>query len=216
MNMEYRDLRQLARVWACAWVLLTWTFWACGAAPQTVHVLDARPLKSLDLSQPEKAAEAWDTMHALAALQGIVNRDRPRFYLLYCAEFGVETDQFWLDWLRGEDGWLRQTELVRLTSLEDAVRVFRQRIKGLVVYDPAVPATACLASTAAGCDGLLPVRFSTHTNSCGWSPLIPKLTAAKRAWRSRKKIGTRPNARSGWVSTRRSMAFSPCSIWWTI
>jgi len=181
MNIENRELRQLARVWACAWVLLTWTFWASGAAPQTVHVLDARPLKSLDLSQPEKAAEAWDTMHTLAALQGIVNRDRPRFYLLYCAEFGVETDQFWLDWLRGEDGWLRQTELVRLTSLEDAVRVFRQRLKGLVVYDPAVPATACLASTAAGCDGLLPVRFSTHTNSV-FCLLTRRLALPVRLW----------------------------------
>jgi len=146
-----------------------------------VHVLDARPLKKLDLSQPEKATEVWDTMHALAALQGIVNREKPRFYLLYCAEFGVETDEFWLDWLRGEDGWLRKTQTVPLASLEEAVRAFRPHLKGLAVYDPAVPATSCLASTAAGCDDLLPVRFSCETNSI-FALLAGKLGLPVRLW----------------------------------
>lgn len=155
-----------ARTLAVALALLLGVAGASGAAsPATVHLFDARPLRNLDLRQPENAAAVWDTLHALAALQGIVNRTEPRFYLRYCAEFGVQTDQFWLDWLRGEDGWLRGTELVPVASLEAAVSVFRNQIKGLAVYDPAVPATACLASTAAGCDDLLPVRFSMDTNS---------------------------------------------------
>ncbi|MCF7673922.1 MAG: hypothetical protein K9N23_07580 [Akkermansiaceae bacterium] len=160
------NVKQRARVWVSVLALIAWTAGQLGAeAPRTVHVLDARYLRGLDLSQPEKAVEVWDKMHALAALQGIVNRDAPRFYLLYCAEFGVETDQFWLDWLRGEDGWLRQTEVVPLASLEQAVVTFRKYVKGLAVYDPGVPATACLASTAAGCGDLLPVRFSADPNS---------------------------------------------------
>jgi len=138
---------------------------ASAAAPGTIHVFDARQFRTRDLSKPENAAEVWDTMHALAALQGIVNRDEPWLYLIYCTGFGVETDQFWLDWLRGEDGWLRKTKIVSQTSLEEAVRTFRSRIKGFVVYDPAVPATSCLASTAAGCERLLPVRFSRDLNS---------------------------------------------------
>lgn len=162
--------------------LLLWTGCASAAVtPKTVHVLDARPLRNLDLSQPENVAEAWDTMHALAALQGIVNRKSPQFYLRYCAEFGVETDQFWLDWLRGEDGWLRRTEIIPLTTLEEAVVTFRNQIKGLVVYDPAVPATACLASTAAGCDDLLPVRFSAKTNSV-FALLVQRLNLPVRLW----------------------------------
>lgn len=180
--MGNRDIRKRARAWAGVVALLTWTVCAAdAAATKTVHVLDARLLKNLDRSQPDKAAEAWDTMHALAALQGIVNRDAPRFYLLYCAEFGVETDQFWLDWLRGEDGWLRQAEVVPLASLKQAVVAFRKRIKGLVVYDPAVPATSCLASTAAGCDDLLPVRFSADTNSV-FALLTSRLGLPVRLW----------------------------------
>jgi hypothetical protein len=129
-------------------------------APETIHLIDARYLRQRDLGKPEQAAEIWDTMHALSALQGIVNRTAPRLYLLYCEGFGVETDEFWLDWLRTEDGWLKESKVIRISSLEDAIQAFRNELQGLVVYDPSVPATASLASTAAGCDSLLPVRFS--------------------------------------------------------
>src|ERR1017187_1043229 len=136
-----------------------------GGCPKTIHVFDARCLRKLDLRDPRQAAEVWDTMHALAAVQGLANRETPKLYVLYCAGFGVETDQFWLDWLRGEDGWLKDSEMIKLTSLEEVVRAFRPFVKGLAVYDPEVPATSSLASTAAGCDDLLPVRFSRTTNS---------------------------------------------------
>lgn len=156
----------LLRAWAWVVAFIVGTSLVSTASPPTtVHLFDARPLQSLNLQRPENVVETWDTMHVLAALQGIVNRKSPRLYLRYCAEFGVETDQFWLDWLRGEDGWLRETEILPILSLETAVNLFRDQIEGLVVYDPAVPATACLASTAAGCDNLLPVRFSRDTNS---------------------------------------------------
>ncbi len=135
------------------------------AGPRRIYVVDVRRLKQVDLSNPAGAAAVWDTMHALAALQGIVNRDQPRLYLIYCSGFGVETDQFWLDWLRGEDGWLRAAEVIPLNGLEDALQVFRREVRGTVIYDEATPSTSNLASTAAGCRNLLPLRFSRDTNS---------------------------------------------------
>jgi hypothetical protein len=154
---------------------------ATGGFPQRISVFDARYLRKLDLRAPDQAAEVWDTMHALAAIQGLANREAPRLYVLYCSEFGVETDQFWLDWLRGEDGWLKNSECVPLASPEEVVRTFRKYVKGLVVYDPEVPATACVASTAAGCDDLLPVRFSRATNSM-FTLLTGKLGLPVRLW----------------------------------
>ena len=140
--------------------------WAvAGALPEPIRVFDARYLRKPDVQDPQRATEIWDTMQTLASLQGLVNREAPRLYILYCSEFGVETDQFWLDWLRGEDGWLKEADLVTLTSPEEAVQAFLKYVKGLAVYDPEVPATSCAASTAAGCDDLLPVRFSRATNS---------------------------------------------------
>src|ERR1035437_5248269 len=117
------------------------------AAPDKVAVFDARILRQRDLHDPSQAAEVWDTMHTLAAVQGLANREAPRLYVIYCNGFGVETDQFWLDWLRGEDGWLKDSAMVNLASLEEVGRAFRPFIKGLAGYDPEVPATSSLAST---------------------------------------------------------------------
>src|ERR1035441_2496546 len=91
-------------------------------SPKTVRVFDARYLRTLHMRDPRKAAEVWDTMHALAAVQGLANREAPQLYLIYCAGFGVETDQFWLDWLRGENEWLKDSQMVNLASLEEVVR----------------------------------------------------------------------------------------------
>ncbi len=154
---------------------------ATGGSPEKIRVFDARYLRTLDLRDPSQAAKVWDTMHTLAAVQGLANREAPRLYVIYCAGFGVETDQFWLDWLRGEDGWLKHSEVVPLASPEEVVRTFGQYVKGLVVYDPEVPATSCVASTAAGCDDLLPVRFSRATNSM-FTLLTGKLHLPVRLW----------------------------------
>jgi hypothetical protein len=106
---------------------------ATGGSPERIRVFDARCLRTLDLRNPSQAAKVWDTMHTLAAVQGLANREAPRLYVIYCAGFGVETDQFWLDWLRGEDGWLKHSEVVPVTSPEEVVRTFRSYIKGLVI-----------------------------------------------------------------------------------
>lgn len=134
-------------------------------SPAVVYTLDARALNQLDLREPTNAARVWDTMHLLAALQGLANREKPQLYLFYCYEFGVDTDQFWFDWFRGEDGWLKDTEMRPLNNLREAVEKFKASYKGVAVYDGTVPATSSLASTAAGCEDLLPVRYDTHPDS---------------------------------------------------
>jgi hypothetical protein len=133
--------------------------------PAIVYTFDARPLNRLDLRLESNITRHWDTLQALAALQGLANRRTPTLYLFYCAEFGVETDQFWFDWLRTEDGWLKTAEVRKLSEIEEVFRTLRSAYKGLAVWDPAVPATSNLASTAAGCDDLLPVRYDPRPGS---------------------------------------------------
>jgi len=148
---------------------------------RVIHTYDARPLQRLDLKDPGQAARIWDTMHLLAALQGLVNRAAPRLYLFYCADFGVDTDAFWFDWLRGEDGWLKDAEVRALAGWDDALGQFRSEFEGLVVYDAKVPATANAASTAAGCERLLPVRFDPGADSL-FSRLTQKLQVPVKLW----------------------------------
>jgi hypothetical protein len=133
--------------------------------PTRVYTFDARALNKLDLKVPANCVRIWDTLHTLCALQGLANRSAPQLYLFYCSEFGVDTDQFWFDWLRGEDGWLKGTKIQPLGTLQKALETFRTVFNGLVVYDPAVPATSNAASTAAGCEGLLPVRYAPEAGS---------------------------------------------------
>ncbi|MBL9127132.1 MAG: hypothetical protein JNL97_05780, partial [Verrucomicrobiales bacterium] len=85
---------------------------------------------------------------------------------------GVETDAFWLEWFRGEGGWLRGTTVTNVADVVELAGRFRSAANGLVVYDETVPATACLASTAAGVEGLLPVRWDAAPGS-----LYRRLTA---------------------------------------
>jgi GxGYxYP putative glycoside hydrolase C-terminal domain/GxGYxY sequence motif in domain of unknown function N-terminal len=154
---------------------------ATPSSPAVIYTFDARPLKKLDLKRLSNAEHVWDTLHVLAALQGLANRVAPRFYLFYCQEFEVDTDQFWFNWFRGEDGWLRDTEIRRLRNVTDAIVTFRAAFDGLVVYDPNVPATSNVASTAAGVERLLPVRLD-HAHTSLFSLLTRRLNIPVKLW----------------------------------
>ncbi|MCL5098053.1 MAG: hypothetical protein M1608_11110 [Candidatus Omnitrophica bacterium] len=154
---------------------------AQSSSPKCIYTYDARPLRRLDLRESANAKRVWDAMHLLAALEGLANRNRPQFYLFYCGDFGVDTDQFWFDWLRGEDGWLRDAEVHPLKDWTDALEQFRPCFNGLVVYDPNVPATSNLGSTAAGCENLLPVRFDPDPASV-YTLLTRKLGLPVKLW----------------------------------
>jgi len=133
--------------------------------PGVVWTFDARPLQTLDVTRPGNARQVWDTMHLIAALQGLVNRDAPRLYVFYCRQFGVDTDRFWFDWFRGEDGWLKDAEVRPVGEVDSLVATFRDAFDGLVVYDGNVPATSNVASTASGVERLLPVRYDASADS---------------------------------------------------
>ncbi len=154
---------------------------ATSKAPPKVWVFDARALRKADLANPASARQVWEEMHVVSSLQGLVNRTEPRLYVLFCREFGVETDRFWLDWYQKEDGWLAASEMGQLATLEDCLREFRSAYRGLVVYDPKVPATSNLAATVAGCDGLLPVQYNDAPDSL-YRLLVEKLGVPVHVW----------------------------------
>ena len=89
-----------------------------------------------DLSQGVEA----DEITLFAALQGLVNRAKPRIYLLYAAEEGPTT---WLDDLAA----VRRIPVTERWSLLD---LYKNEVKGIVIYNPAVPDTLNLATTIAG------------------------------------------------------------------
>ncbi|MDO8587506.1 MAG: GxGYxYP family putative glycoside hydrolase [Armatimonadota bacterium] len=100
-----------------------------------------------------------DLRFALAALQGIVNRDQPKLYI------GFDKTLSWLEyhsakiWVKGE---------------RDPYRIFdmyKDRVKGLVVYDPKFDASSNVAITYAGIEDLLPVTpelAEAFSSKYGW------------------------------------------------
>jgi len=126
-----------------------------------VCTFDVSAFQHLDITSAANRTKLWDTFHVLSALQGLANRISPSLYVFYISMHGINVDRFWFDWMQQKCDWPASANTTSLHSIEDVVLRFRDRFKGLVVYDPLVPATSNLASTIAGCADLLPVRFDS-------------------------------------------------------
>lgn len=95
----------------------------------TLLVLDIRGLSA-----------DWQLL--LFSLQGIVNRQQPQIYYLFNS-----TDDHWLDWML-KRGFVKRTEKVE--TPDALLQRFRSSVKGVVVYDPTLPATRNVATMLAG------------------------------------------------------------------
>jgi len=124
-------------------------------SPSLKEFTDGRPYEGAFEKPParEKTIRHWEVIHFVTCLQGLVNRDAPQLFLRY-QDFH---DDFWLN-LMIEQGWLADTEIIKLSSIKEALQIFNDYYEGIVVWDPDVPATSNIASTLAGVDDLLAVR----------------------------------------------------------
>ncbi|GIV15825.1 MAG: hypothetical protein KatS3mg022_1260 [Armatimonadota bacterium] len=132
----------------------------------TVVLYELTHLHHADTSDAHRRRQAWDELHLVTALQGIVNRRQPRLYVIFVGDDGRgDTDRYWLEHLRKPGEWLHRAHFEKVSDLMELIRRFRRSINGLVVWDERVPATALVASTAAGVDNLLPVRYDPNADS---------------------------------------------------
>lgn len=96
---------------------------------------------------PHGTPEAYDEALAVACLQGIVNRNAPRLYVLSSSDARPE---YWREKLSAPGRWLHQRRFEPLSDLDAVVRLAGDAVKGAVIWDPAVPATVNVATTIAG------------------------------------------------------------------
>ena len=132
---------------------------------QSILMSAADPLVYFDLQQclselPEDSVLHYDTVKFVASLQGIVNRERPRLILRFLEGGGpagaINVDDYWLGIL--QKGWLSGREIRREHDFDRLLALFPEALAGVVLWDPAVPATANVAATVCGVEGWLPVR----------------------------------------------------------
>ncbi len=108
---------------------------------------------------------AWDYPHTLASLQGIVNRASPQLYVLLVKNGNADIDRYWWNKYRAKGKWLAGRDTVVYQSVVEVISAYKKQIKGAVVYDPKVAATSNVASSLAGIEDLIVVRYDTDPNS---------------------------------------------------
>lgn len=133
---------------------------------------------------PARLRDAWDHVHAVAALQGIVNRENPTLYVRavrHKESDNIRLDDWWLEKLRSDGAWLHARPVQHVGDFDGLIRRYRSDINGLVVYDESVPATSNVASTVAGVNDFLPVRFDRREGSL-YRHLTEGLKLPVKAW----------------------------------
>jgi hypothetical protein len=138
-----------------------WSPWSRQSVPFRVVRLPLHrgKLRVFDLHYTRQLVPrmAYDHAHLVSALQGLVNRTRPRLYVRFVEVGDRDVDGYWMDCLREPGRWLEKAALETLSEIPGLVKAFRRHLRGVVLWDPEVPATAIVASTVAGAESLLPV-----------------------------------------------------------
>jgi len=125
---------------------------------KSIYYFDA--VKLINVSQTN-VYKKWDSAFLLAAVQGIVNREQPTLFV----RFMKETDDFWWNQFKRKGEWLNNRPVTKLKSLEEVFNQFKNKFKGVIIYDGKIPATCNLASTIAGVEDRLPLRYDPNSDS---------------------------------------------------
>ena len=107
----------------------------------------------------------WDELHALSTLQGIVNRSTATLYMDYVQENGKNIDAYWWDIYSRAGGWLSGVDVKTFDTPLEVITAYKSKVRGAVVYDPAVAATSNVASSVAGIEDLVAVRYDPAPGS---------------------------------------------------
>lgn len=148
---------------------------------ETIGIFDLRYTLETDLNTTEGINTAWDDVHAVSTLQGIVNKNSPNLYVYFVMEGNNDIDKYWWDKYSKKGEWLYGKQTVTYNTIEDLFEAYKSQINGAVVYDDKVASTSNVASSIAGIENLVAIRYDLSPNSL-YSRLIlngPKLEVKK-------------------------------------
>ena len=83
---------------------------------EPIVYIDMRYTLKADYRDSMAVIGVWDDLHAISALQGIVNRDKPRLYIEYVETNGRSIDAYWWNRYRRTGEWLNGRDTLRLVS----------------------------------------------------------------------------------------------------
>ena len=132
---------------------------------EAIGLFDLKYSLNYDLHDPQQVESLWDDIHAVATLQGIVNRDAPRLFINYVVESGIEIDTYWWNKSRQPGKWLHDKDTVVYHDIVTLIDSYKHFIKGVVVYDSSIASTSNVASAVAGVENLVAVRYDPAPGS---------------------------------------------------
>lgn len=150
-------------------------------AGDKIGIYDLRYTLQTDLRNTQGINQAWDDVHAISTLQGVVNRDAPRLYIYFVMEGENDIDGYWWDKYTRKGEWLHGRETQKYRTMEELFTAYAPYINGVVVYDEKVPSTSNVASAVAGIENLVAIRYDQTPGSL-YDRLIlkgPKLPVKK-------------------------------------
>ncbi|HCE47870.1 MAG TPA: hypothetical protein DEQ84_04310, partial [Prevotellaceae bacterium] len=135
------------------------------AGNKRIVYMDMRPILNADYTDSITVLDIWDKLHTIATLQGIVNRSSPQLYINYVVNGDIAVDSYWWNKYRSKGMWLHSRDTMSCTSVEKAVSMFKNQLKGAVVYDSETASTSNVASSIAGIDNLIAIRYDKRKES---------------------------------------------------
>ncbi|MCQ6562285.1 S-layer homology domain-containing protein [Paenibacillus mendelii] len=137
-------------------------------AGDKLYIFDLKAF--IDQKKSISSKLAYDYLKLASALQGLANREQPQIYYFYetngvAAQSGIDTDRYWYEKLNKPGEYLSGFDSVTETDFFSLMSRFDSLYEGIVLWDENVPATANVASTIAGVDKLLPVRYDPSAGS---------------------------------------------------
>lgn len=135
------------------------------AYPQVIGIYDLKYTLDYDLKDPVKVKSLWDDIHTISTLQGVVNREKPRLFINYVMESGIEIDSYWWNKYRKKGEWLHGKDTLVYTDIVELVKAYKHEIDGVVVYDSDVASTSNVASAVSGIENLIAIRYDNSPNS---------------------------------------------------
>ncbi len=142
----------------------------------------ANEVGRIDLTKTwASAKDCWDELHALATLQGIVNRNTATLYFDYVKESGYDVDKYWWNKYSASGEWLSKVSVKNYSTPLEVIEAYKDRVKGAVVYDPNVASTSCVASAVAGIENLIAIRYNTDANSL-YTKLVKSGKLPAKVW----------------------------------
>ncbi|WP_179215461.1 S-layer homology domain-containing protein [Paenibacillus sp. MY03] len=124
----------------------------------------------IDSKKSVSSKLAYDYLKLASALQGLANRDKPQLYFHFesngiAKQSNLDIDNFWLEQLSGQDKLLSNYDQVAVDDFFELLDLLQDAADGVVLWDEDVPATANVASTIAGVENLLPIRYDDNPGS---------------------------------------------------